>query len=1592
MTIVHRVLMACLSLLIFVPVAAGAARDVMRFSNVDVEAETDSPRACFVFTRNLAERGAVRYDDYLRFEPEIRIAVSARGTRLCVSGFEHGKVYATTLLAGLPSGDGLKTNDTERFNISIPDRAPSVNFKGASYILPSRGERALPIDAVNVREADLRILRINDRNLISEINKGSISSLMSRWDVSRVAELDGELVWEGTVTFEMVRNKRVESAIPVGEILSRPEPGIYVVMAIPREERQGYIYYEATQWMVVTDIGVGAISGRDGMQVFLRSLQDAAPLAGHDVRLVSRNNEVLGSATTDAEGVARFAPGLLRGSGGARPGAVMAFAPSGAFNFLDLTTPAFDLTDRGVGGRPGPGPVDAFVYTDRGVYRPGETVNVVVLARDDSASALADLSLKLRILKPDGTEHNVVELTGDPAAGGYHLAIPLSRSARTGEWSVQAVLDPKAAPVGIGSFQVEDFVPERMEVSVQAHSPFLTPERENAVEVSARFLYGAPGAGLNVTSELVLMQDMNPYPDFKGYGFGLVQEEWRPRRETLDPAKTDADGHVSIPVYLDEVPDSTRPLKAMVRVSVAESGGRAVSRTANLPVRTGRPVIGIKPQFGDASLEEGQPAKFDVVVLDDDGKPVAAANMKYELYFETHRYHWYVEDRSWQYRVIIEDFPVESGNLSVAANAPAGLDFQKDWGRYRLEISDPRTGAATSVRFRVGWFSSVASADRPDKLEVTLDKEKYRVGETARVFIKPPFAGRVLMTVAGSRVYETRNLDVPREGLVVELPVRKEWDAGAYVTATVFRTAEADAPHRPSRAIGLAWLARDYSARTLEVKIEAPERITPRQTLDVELTVAGLDSGEQAFVTLAAVDQGILQLTRFETPSPAEWYFGKRQLGVALRDGYGHLIESADGAPARIRQGGDEAAEGRHLGGLDASSVKTVSLFSGIVKVGAGGRVTVPLEIPDFNGQLRLIAVAWSVDKVGSADSSIVVRDPVVSQVTLPRFLAPGDESAVTVTVHNVDGPPGAYNIAFDADGAVETKGGAGVATDLDRDARKDLAFSLRGQEAGVGAISLVIEGPDGLRLERDWQIAVRPAQTVVTRRMTSRLHPGQRHELNADILHEFVPGTGEVLVTLGNRPDLGLANLLKSLDRYPYGCAEQTTSRALPLLYVAEIAASLGIAEDAIALRSKVQGAVRRVLTMQRSDGSFGLWSSNSPREEWLTAYVMDFLTQAKELRYPVPEYPYKRGLAWLQGQANAADYSNANLPARVYGLHVLARAGVARTRDLRYVHDVYLNQIPTALGRAQLGAALASIGDRGRAETAFASATGVWDRKKRFWDQWWFWDYGTSLRDMAGTVYLASLSGLNQGDWPSYAEQLADRTARTRYMSTQEMAWLVLAARELGSSGKVRGAVNGLSLPESTGTVHLQFDESELAEGISVSNRGDEALWQGITYSGVPRDDMPAEREGFAITRAFYTLDGKQVNLSRVRQGDTLVAVISGEATLKRDYQALVVDLLPAGFELDNASLEGGRNTEELSWLGELTETRHTELRDDRYVAALQFNRWDNDRSFRLAYTVRAVSPGTYRLPAVYVEDMYEPVFFARSRMGNVTIRPAQ
>ncbi|HNW79098.1 MAG TPA: alpha-2-macroglobulin family protein, partial [Candidatus Competibacteraceae bacterium] len=922
-------------------------------------------------------------------------------------------------------------------------------------------------------------------------------------------------------------------------------------------------------------------------------------------------------------------------------------------------------------------------------------------------------------------------------------------------------------------------------------------------------------------------------------------------------------------------------------------------------------------------------------------------------------------------------------DLSAGAATPIsqrGLD----WGRYRLDVLDPASGVASSLRFTVGWFDKPGDDDTPDQLKVTLDQPRYQIGDTARVFIRAPFAGEVLLNVVGDRLWLSRTVSIPAEGTTVDLPIPAEWGPGVYIAATAFRPAatSANTPRGPGRAIGVAWLGLDPAARTLNVALEAPAEWTPRQTVELPVRVSGLEAGQPAYLTVAAVDEGILQLTDFNSPDPVSYFLGKRRLGVQLLDLYGKLIES-NGRPGQLKVGGD--AESRQLDASGLRTVKTLALFSGPVALDAQGQARIPLTLPDFNGQLRLMAVAWDRNRLGRAEAAPLVRDPLVARLYLPRILAPEDESRVTVTVQNLNAAPGDYQVRLQGSGAVRVDAPAAftfsVAADSAPAAMRQV-FTLRGQQPGAGQLQLQVDGPQGFSLRHDADISVRPAQALSSQRSTQRLNPGESLRLDAARLASFVPGTGALRLSVASRPNLDVPALLAQLDRYPYGCLEQTTSRALPLLYFNQVAqAWVGQQATEAGLRARVQEAITRILTLQDAGGGFGLWNADSSIDTWLSAYAMDFLVRAREERYLVPDNAYQSGLKYLQEQVNAGDFDPEPLSWRAYSLYVLARAQKAAIGDLRYLHDQYLRKLPTALAQAQLGAALARYGELGRAREAFNAALERGERERAV-----VHDYGSTLRDRAALLTLLTESGLLAERVPGLTEDLTASFNARRYTSTQEQAWLLLAARSLfGQAGSLRVAVN--DQVRNSDPLYLAPDAATLATGLYLVNQGDQPAWTTLDLSGVPSAIQAPAQEGFRISRRYYSRSGQPVDPAQLRQNDLVVVVISGEAQGSEGQQALVVDLLPAGLEIENARLAHNASTGELPWLGELSTALHTESRDDRFVAALDIEAGEK-RSFTLAYLARAVTPGRYQQPAVFVEDMYKPWQFGRGAMGVVQI----
>ena len=1554
-----------------------------RITDYKVDNEAEKPRLCIQFSERLAG-GSIDFTKFVSVGGKDPDSVAAEGSQLCLDGLEHGKRYEVLVRAGLPSIVGEDLPKQSELAVYVRDRSAAVRVTGKAYVLPSRGQQGIPITTINTDKVAVEIYRIGDRGLVPELGRGEGMRALNTWSLEQIRDRSGARVYQGTLDVATKLNQEVTTAVPVGEAVGTLKPGVYALIAKPEkggasEEGGGEL---ATQWFIISDLGLTAFSAENGVHAFVRSLATTAAMADVTVKLVARNNEVLASGKTDARGLVKFDAGLKRGEGGQAP-ALLVAEGQGDYAFLDLSTNAFDLTDRGVKGREAPGAIDGFVYTDRGVYRPDETVHLTALVRDGAARA-SDLPTTLIVSRPDGVEHRRILLT-TAELGGRTTALALSSAAMTGTWRARLYTDPKASPVAQTAFLVEDFVPEKLALELTTRAGELEPGRDASIDVAGRFLYGPPAAGLAVEGEITVRTSSREIAGFAGYQFGQANEVVPPVRATLDGlGATDAQGRAKVSVALPQVARTARTLDADVTVRLREPGGRAIERKLTLPVSLGLARIGVKPLFSASGLGEGEAATFDVMVAGPDGKPLAAKGLAWELVRLETSWQWAKRDGQWSHDSVTLSRKVASGTIDAGAGAPARISAPVRFGRYRLDVVDAKGEIlAAGHRFTSGWYVSEENTDSPEMLEVALDKQAYKAGDTARLRIATRTGGRVLVAVFAGGLASTQEVVVPDGGGDVSLAVGNDWGAGAYVTATLYRPLDEKARRMPSRALGLAWLPLDQTERTLQVTLDTPATVRPGQTLTVPLNVTGLAAGEEARVTVAAVDVGILSLTRFETPAPERWFFQQRRLGAELRDLYGRLIDGMRAERGRLRSGGDGDA-GMAMDGAPPVEA-TLALFSGIVKVGADGKASVWFDMPDFNGTVRLMAVAWSADKLGHASREVVVRDKVALTVDAPRFMTLGDEARFDISVHNVEGPAGRYTVALT--GAPEGS------LDLAAGARTSQRFTVKPTDVGLTRYVVNVAGPGGIAVKRELTFDVKAPGGDVRRTTVQRIAPGAKLTLSADLVSDMIAGRTRVTLNVGPNAALDMPRLMTELDRYPYGCAEQTVSRALPLVYLNDLARTVGLARDG-EIKVRVQQAVDRVFGMQDSSGAFGVWGPSNG-EIWLTAYVTDFLTRAREAGFQVRPEGFTLALDRLANFIAAAQDFESGGEDRAYALYVLARNGRAPIGELRYYADARLDRFSTGLAKAQLGAALAMLGDRERAERVFRAAMTPVSEDDALMRR----DYGSELRDRAGLVTLAAETRTLAAETPGLVAVMADAFRTRRHTSTQEQAWLLLAARALADDARdQRLAVNGRA---HQGALTQAFAASDLASGeVIVANTGANAVSAVVSVIGAATTPEPAMAEGFEIERQYYTLDGKPVVLAgaqggsgRVTQTDRLVVVLKVTAKAPGG-RVLLVDRLPAGLEIENPRLVDGTGVKALGWLKRDLEPKHTEFRDDRFVAAFELfpksgeNAQPVPETFSIAYIVRAVTPGSFVHPAATIEDMYRPERMARTAAGRLTV----
>jgi hypothetical protein len=1580
-----------------------------------------APKACVEFSRPLDP--SKDYADFVLVSPDPgrppAATVNPRNkAELCLTGlgFYDRRV---TFLKGLPGRGSDKLAANADVDFTFGEKPPYVGFAGDGVILPREDGDGVGIETVNVQKLAVEVWRVPDRNLVRK----SIASPQPTAEGEYSYEYgedspdeDGRVVWKGSLTIKAQNGQRATTVFPLGAVLKDLKPGAYVIKARDvsggrdlkqKDDEDSTSPAMARRWILFTDMALVSYRGAEGLDVTVRSLKTAKPLGGVKVALVAKEGEDLATETSDSEGHVRFAKALLDGEGSSVAKMVMAYGPGSDFTVMDLDRSPVDLSNQGVGGRrvegdaasltggrTAAGVVDGYLYSDRGVYRPGEPVRLVAMLRDTEAKAVKDRAGAIVIKRPSGVE--AFRFTFDKTPGGFASGnFSLPKSAPRGRWTAELQIQGLDQPAGKYSFSVEDFAPQRLAVDVNANpNAPMRGDETRQVGVDARFLYGAAGAGLQVQGEARLKPDWNPFPAYKDYRWGDEQTPFEEKFVELTETVTDGAGHATLALDSAQAGDTAQPVKALFTASVFEPGGRPVREGAELKIRQRPAYLGVKVDQGDAG--RGAPTvSFDVIAVDPAGARIGASNVNWTLVSENWDYDWFQEDGRWKWRRTSRDVVAARGVVSVAAGKSAKLSRRLDWGDYRLVLEDPATKAKTVVRFAAGWGAPAKDAEAPDVVRVSAGSRPHAQGDDIAITIKAPYAGQAQIAVATDRVIDMKNVAVSQGGTTVHLKSSPAWGGGAYVMVSVIQPRDPVATPKPRRAIGLAYVPLDPKGRKLAVELGTPEKIRGRDPVTVPVKVKGLPFGKRAQVTVAVVDQGILNLTKFESPDPVKWYFGKRALGVDYRDDYGRLLDPNLGAPAALNYGADE------LGGegLTVTPIKTVALWSGVVETGLDGVAKVTLPAADFNGEVRLMAVAWSDDAVGSADKKMTVREPVVAELALPRFLAPGDRAFATLELHNVEGKPGDY--------AATVKGEKGVIGFFRKIYR--LITGQRVAErvpiaaptsAGIGHVSLVAQG-QGFGQTRGWDIQTRPGWGPETRVFTDLQRPGEAWTPSGSLLAGYAPGSATLQVSYSPFKGFDPAVIADTLSKYPYGCTEQLVSAAYPWLY------TQGTADPALAKRAGplLSEAVGKLLDRQAADGAFGLWRvGDGEADAWLGAYATDFLIEAQRAGAPVPQAAVDRALFamrqisrpdgwapvsyrlsypewWWMNDKDQTKSATERLRSRAsaYALYVLAKAGKGDLARLRWWHDVHMKDEKSPLARAQVAAGLAFMGDKARAHSALQQAVqALGYREPGDW-------YQSPLRDLAGVIALAYQAGE-----PGVARQLQNRldgaVKDPDQLNTQEQARLLQAAAAmLKSAGAIRIEGTG-AYPMVSAGGSPRWSVGKLAQARFV-NRGSGALWRTVTVRGAPMNAPGASSSGITLEKTYFTMQGQSVTPGTLAQGQRLVVRLSGRSSQGRTVPLVIDDALPAGFEIETVLGPEDAKDGPFKFLGTLHDTTAQERRDDRYIAALHIG--GND-PFAVAYVIRAVTPGDFYLPGAEARDMYRPNVFARTQGARTAIAP--
>ncbi|MFS2918460.1 MG2 domain-containing protein [Bacteroides thetaiotaomicron] len=1540
---------------------------------------------------------------------------------------------------------------------------PQVEMATSAAILPDSKSLIIPFRAVNLYAVDLSVIRIFENNVLMFMQNNSLSSAnelrrsgrlvykktlwlakdsskdVHRWEDYSI-DLAGLIHQEPGAIYRVILSFRQEySAYPCGgsenkemqfadnkssdnltkvsgETLSEddeavwdtPETYYYYNGSVPMDwsqyrwtERDNPChpsYYMNSDRIAACNIfasNLGMIVKRNSLNklwIAVNNILDTKPVAKAQVTIYNFQLQPIGKGETNGEGLVEITPKGVPFIAVAEADKQKAYVR--VVDGEEQSVSRFDVEGKDI--QKG---LKGFVYGERGVWRPGDTLHISFMLEDREKRIPDKHPVALEIYNPRGQFYTKM-ISTQGTNGFYTFAVPTQADDPTGLWNAYVKVGGTAFHKGL---RIETIKPNRLKITLALPTILQASSKDVYAPLTSSWLTGATASRLKAKVEMSLSKVNTQFKNYGQYLFNNPATDFTTVRADVFNGVLDGEGRAGVNIQLPVATGAPGMLNATLTTRVFEPGGDASIYSQTVPFSPFTSYVGINlNQPKGKYIETDKDHVFDIVTVNDQGQPVNRSNLEYKIYRIS--WSWWWENGEESFGTYINNSsitPVASGNLQTTGGKTS-FKFRinyPDWGRYLVYVKDRESGHATGGTVYIDWPDWRGRSNKTDPsgikmLAFSLDKDSYEIGETATAIIPAAAGGRALVSLEnGSTVLQQQWLEVSDQGdTKLTFKITPEMAPNVYLHISLLQPHAQTVNDLPIRMYGIAPVFVTNRQTILQPQIKMPEVLRPETDFNVTVSEK---SGKPMTYTLAIVDDGLLDLTNFKTPDPWNEFYAREALGIRTWDMYDDVLGASGGRYSSLFSTGGDAS----LKPADAKAnrFKPVVKFIGPFYLAKGKQQTHTLKLPMYVGSVRAMVVAGQDGAYGNAEKTAFVRTPLMLLSTLPRVLSTQEEITVPVNVFAMENQVKNVTVSLEASGAgVQITGNRQQSLTFDQPGDQLAYFTLKtGSKTGKATIHLTASG-NGQQTKETIEIEVRNPNPVVTLRNSQWIEAGQEAELSYTLAGSS-SANNQVQLEVSRIPSVDISRRFDFLYNYQHHCTEQLTSKALPLLFVSQFKAV--DEQEAEKIKTNVQEAIRQIYARQLPYGGFVYWPGNAVADEWITSYTGMFLTLAQEKGYAVHPNVLNK---WKRFQRAAAQ--NWRMPQeasnwqiwqselqQAFRLYTLALAGAPEYGAMNRMKEQPGLSIQA---KWRLAAAYALTGKMKPAgELVYNAETTVIPYSSMNLI------YGSSDRDEAMILETLILMKRDR-DALQQAKKVSQNLAQENWFSTQSTAFALMAmgrlAEQLSGTLDFTWSWNGKQQPavkSAKAVFEKEIATSPKSGTVSVKNKGKGALSVDlITRTQLLNDTLPAIADNIRLDVKYTDMAGSPISVEDIRQGtDFMSAVTLSNISGTSDYSNLALThIIPSGWEIYNERMivpEVSSSSTNEANVPESSAGKYTykDIRDDRVLTYFDLRRGESK-----TFTVRlqATYAGNFILPAIQCEAMYDAAVQARTKAGRTTV----